>query len=772
MANRYFVGGGTGNWNSTTNWSDTDGGASGFSVPTSTDDVFLTAASGANTLTVNATSNAKSLTCTGFTGTLDGSSSLTVSGNITFVAGMTLTYSGTLTVNATATLTSGGKTLPGNLTLPTALITITFADNWYIVGNYSVSNTTVEGGKTISVEGNVTTPVNNGVPISFCTVKFVGAGTQTLSTLGAIRMNVLIDKSGGDLTMLDASASGIRFFGESFTVAGTNTSTIVAPTLFDIRNNSTLDVDVINWNNVSINTPLVTLTTDIIIDGTLSFGSSAAVNGSDILANGSVTTATAAVTGTSDIILQGTGTWSSTSTGSFANNVIINTSGTITIGSNVIFRTGVLTYITGTVVTTGSTLTLTSSCTLNTSGMSWNNVTFSASSATFTLTTDLNINGTFSQTSGSNITFNGADVYCNGSVAVAAAGTRILGTTDFFFSGTGTWSGAQAFACNITVTGTYTLSGTTNITGNCIFTCTSGTLITTGSTFGVSNITTANVVINTNQTLNNLSSQTATITLSQAIVLLGTLSYLNNATITINGFDITIGGSLSLLTSTLAVGTTNLILNGTGVWSGSGVVRNNLTFNTSGIITISGAVGYNTGTITYTSGTIVTTGSTVNIAASTTLNTDGIIWNNITISATSTITNNSLLTVNNNLTYAAGSIITFAGTFGWIATNFFILTSNNISHVLAAGKTYTVTTYFESIATTSSLKDSLISSIPGTKAIFTLDYGATQNVGYTNATDIDSSRGQTIWTFNGVVTTTFNWNAFTSSSGNQKTYII
>lgn len=40
MANRYWVGG-SGNWNSTSKWSTTSGGASGASVPTSSDDVFF-----------------------------------------------------------------------------------------------------------------------------------------------------------------------------------------------------------------------------------------------------------------------------------------------------------------------------------------------------------------------------------------------------------------------------------------------------------------------------------------------------------------------------------------------------------------------------------------------------------------------------------------------------------------------------------------------------------------------------------------------------------
>ena len=42
MADRYWVGG-TGIWSAinTANWSDSSGGAGGFSVPTSTDNVFF-----------------------------------------------------------------------------------------------------------------------------------------------------------------------------------------------------------------------------------------------------------------------------------------------------------------------------------------------------------------------------------------------------------------------------------------------------------------------------------------------------------------------------------------------------------------------------------------------------------------------------------------------------------------------------------------------------------------------------------------------------------
>jgi hypothetical protein len=41
-ANRYWVGGTTGTWNSTTaSWSDTSGGTPGNFVPTASDDVFF-----------------------------------------------------------------------------------------------------------------------------------------------------------------------------------------------------------------------------------------------------------------------------------------------------------------------------------------------------------------------------------------------------------------------------------------------------------------------------------------------------------------------------------------------------------------------------------------------------------------------------------------------------------------------------------------------------------------------------------------------------------
>jgi hypothetical protein len=63
MADRYWVGG-SGNWNSTSKWSTTSGGASGASVPTSADNAIFDASSGAAHFTVTVTANA---TCANLT---------------------------------------------------------------------------------------------------------------------------------------------------------------------------------------------------------------------------------------------------------------------------------------------------------------------------------------------------------------------------------------------------------------------------------------------------------------------------------------------------------------------------------------------------------------------------------------------------------------------------------------------------------------------------------------------------------------------------------
>ena len=76
---------------------------------------------------------------------------------------------------------------------------------------------------------------------------------------------------------------------------------------------------------------------------------------------------------------------------------------------------------------------------------------------------------------------------------------------------------------------------------------------------------------------------------------------------------------------------------------------------------------------------------------------------------------------------------------------------------LVANQTYTVTTAMTITGGTSAARISVLSSSSGTKAILTLLQGATQDLSFVDGTDIDSSNGQTIWSYKGTLTRTTNW---------------
>jgi len=119
MANRYWVGG-TATWDGTagSKWALTSGGTGGQAVPTTSDTVFFTNLSGANTVTIGTGAVCSTLTMTGFTGTLAfGTNTISAAGTGTvFTGATTYSVSGTpliLVTNATATartITAGSVT--------------------------------------------------------------------------------------------------------------------------------------------------------------------------------------------------------------------------------------------------------------------------------------------------------------------------------------------------------------------------------------------------------------------------------------------------------------------------------------------------------------------------------------------------------------------------------------------------------------------------------------------------------------------------------------
>jgi hypothetical protein len=207
MADRYWRGG-TANWDGTagSKWAATPAGATGASVPTTADDVFFDSTStGTCTISVGNT-GAKSINCTGFTGTLAGTGAISVAGGVTLVVAMGFTYTGTLTLTGTGTLTTADKTL-GPVTVNGAGITVSLG-NALTMG--STRALTVTQGSFNTANFDITTGT------------FVSSNANTRSiTLGTSTINL----SGTGTVWNSLNVTNLTFSGASSTINLTDTST-------------------------------------------------------------------------------------------------------------------------------------------------------------------------------------------------------------------------------------------------------------------------------------------------------------------------------------------------------------------------------------------------------------------------------------------------------------------------------------------------------------------------------------------------------------------
>ena len=231
MANRYWVGG-SANWDATagTKWSTTSGGAGGAAVPTSSDDVFFNAASGAVTVTRSpSTLSCASLNFTGFTGTFAGSADLTINGDITLASGMTSTFSGTVTWIGTSgdtrTITSNGKRLTSfTLTMNSTGVTYRLLDQFETYGNITLSAGTFDANsQTVLLSGVGTYHTLIGV-FTFYNLIIGGTSGATVS----FRNNTTIANL---FTINNPSFTDIRGYG----AGGAKTSIISANNSFTNR---------------------------------------------------------------------------------------------------------------------------------------------------------------------------------------------------------------------------------------------------------------------------------------------------------------------------------------------------------------------------------------------------------------------------------------------------------------------------------------------------------------------------------------------------------
>ena len=612
-------------------------------------------------------------------------------------------------------------------------------------GNFNAVDTWVEGIIPTSADDIVATATS---------------GQLTINTVIAACLSIDFTNYTNTFTISASqilTVSGNVKFVAAMTIAGTGTLTINATSTL-----TSAGITLTGNLTLAGTSQTYTLADDWTVSGALALNGTTAVNltgAFNMYVGGNLsisTTSTGVVSAT--IILNGTGIWS----GGFAlrNNLTINTSGTITISTNIAYGAGTLTYTAGTVNVTGGILSITAgNTTLNTgSNIIWSGLSVIAS-ITITLLSDLYVAGAFS--TAASVIMNSNILHLRGNIAINSS-LPLSGTTDILVDGTGsqTWtSSSGTLKNNITIN----CSGTLSITGNIVyntgtFTYTAGTVNVTAGTITIGGgvaTTLATNGISWNQVQFSAGSTIVTLTNDITCVTF----FATSSNVTSNGSIIYTNG---LQINANLFGTTNIEINGTGVWNGiTGYITNNININCVELTLAQSAstnLGYRTGTLTYTAGTVITTGITLNIGASTTLNTNGINWDNISITTAATLTLNSLLTVLGTLTLPNANL-TFAGTAGFTVGT---LTNTSLTltrtYTFVATKTYIITNSLTFIGTTAAVNLIFVSSSPGTTYNFTLQQGASHILAFLNVTDADSDNGQTIWCWSPTLSNTMNWN--------------
>jgi len=198
MANRYWVGG-TATWDGTAGlkWALTSGGLGGQAVPTTSDTVFFTNLSGANTVTIGTGAVCSTLTMTGFTGTLAfGTNTISAAGTGTvFTGATTYSVSGTpliLVTNATSTsrtITAGSVTeansISFNINNGGSTLTVTGAvRNLIFSGSFAGSFPN----NTLTIYGNLT--FKSGMTITAGTSARTFAATSGTQKITSATLNL------------------------------------------------------------------------------------------------------------------------------------------------------------------------------------------------------------------------------------------------------------------------------------------------------------------------------------------------------------------------------------------------------------------------------------------------------------------------------------------------------------------------------------------------------------------------------------------------------
>jgi hypothetical protein len=622
------------------------------------------------------------------------------------------------------------------------------------------------------------------------------------------------------------TVSGNITFGASMQVHPIGSGAMICSTTSTITTNGFVWPNAFNFGVTGIS-QTYTLADNMEVNGLVTCVGTTAltINGAafTLTCNGGLV-CTTATSGTATIRLRG-GNWS----GTCNNTLNLDSTGTITLTGNIGRVSGTLTYVTGTIDNSGNySLSYTGGSINVGNNILWNNITLGTAAAV-TLVNDLYAAGTLIYNNGGGANGAAYKIYCNSLQHNNNTNNIIgSATIEFTGAGIGTWSSSStsvAFGQPVVINksgGTLTIAdgrihGT--LTGTTSLMHTAGTVICSGTYRSYNSTLTTN-----GMTFNNVSFGAAgtsvAVTLGNAMDIAGNLTVTSTAGLTINNNQINLSGSfINNMTTASSGGTTIINMVGTGNIQTTGTPTNwtnPITINSSsGTITWSGTNGYN-GNLIYTAGTIVSTSSILNRNSGTmTINANGfnlatlnltgncqfLGTNGFTITSLNcttagvvsrwTPTNEYIITTAFNsgqtdgiskITYTSSNNAVIAASFG---TSVMTVTSVAFGTILvgdtvfgegvgtgvivlsqATGTTGGVGTYNLSLPVGTLLGRTIITS-PNITSYpkITLTNGATQSLYYTNAIDVDSNNGQTIWSFGSTLLRAFNWNIGTRPNG-------
>jgi len=702
MANRYWVGG-TANWDGTagTKWALTSGGPGGETVPTSADDVFFDGSSTGTCTISTGNTGAKSINCTGFTGTIAGTVDITVSGNVTLVAGMTYNFTGALIINDASTLISAGQTQSA-IIFQASGSTLTLGDACTLGGTFTLTQGTLDlNGNTLSA------------------IRFISTNTNTRAiTFGSA--NIALTSTAGGTTVLSmATATG-------FTFTGTGGFTRNMAATATVQFGSTTGGTTLNAPNLTINAGSSALTiTSFSYFKNINFTGSTCFAGGSFSAAGNITLASGGTYTSFSPTFIATSTF--TSNGKTVSVVTVNGSGTTVTLADACTTNSTFTLTAGTINLNGNTLSVPI---FFSSGSTSRGVTFGSANIALTSVSfgatilDISTSGGFStSTSGGGFTRNmvtASTVNCTAISSVnltvnAGSGALTITTGNLFrnvnFTGsTSTASGTFNVGGNLTLAsgGTYTLLIPT-------FEAT-GTLTSNGRTLGGLTINGFGITATLADALNIgsaiLTVTSGTFNTASFNVTAGALSSsnTNSRTITLGSSTVTLSGTGSPPTAINFATTTNLTFNantsqinltGTGTsstlpftLSGGGRTFYNVSFTTTTgtFFSISGANTFNNLTFTTPASNITdvalsanqTVNGTLTLGATNTAITRIFVRSN-TPGTARTITCNGTLATLNDVDF---NYITAAGTVArpWTGTRLGNA-GNNTDITFDAGKT-------------------------------------------------------------------------------------